>query len=348
MLSHDEEEKVDYTKLEINSISDLLIEVDSIKRELYEQIESNKVVKLEVQKHKRQLRDMEAEMEATIQGYWEVLESQQTETSGDSFRVKQQLVDQQNANESLKIENDGLKEQLLVTSDENKTLMRKVESHEQVITRMNKKVQKYKNQNGVPHTQVQNLEVALDKAHKEIERLRSTASKLESNSFVDKKALQQLETEKSQLTSYLTRKEKDEKKYKKALKEKQKSEQLNATDDFSKVKEENEALISQKNLLLKFKETIGRELEKLKLDNEKKAKVLEEKELEIHNLKAESDQTVERLRSANTRLGQENIELETDNMQLQKEHRSIEKKFKRLSNADYMNPSYQMRSPDDL
>jgi hypothetical protein len=69
MLSHDEEEKVDYTKLEINSISDLLIEVDSIKRELYEQIESNKVVKLEVQKHKRQLRDMEAEMEATIQGY---------------------------------------------------------------------------------------------------------------------------------------------------------------------------------------------------------------------------------------------------------------------------------------
>jgi regulator of replication initiation timing len=69
MLNRDEEEKVDYTKLEITSISDLLIELDSVKRELYEQIEANKVIKLEKQKLKKEFHDMESEMQATIQGY---------------------------------------------------------------------------------------------------------------------------------------------------------------------------------------------------------------------------------------------------------------------------------------
>lgn len=224
MLNQDEEEKTDFTKLEISSISDLLIEIDSIKRELYYQIESNKVIKMEVQKHKKQLKDMEAEMEATIQGYCEVLESQQVESNGDSFRVKQQLVDTQNANEKLKMENDALKEQLLLSNDENTSLMKKVESHEQTIGKLNKKIHKYKNQNGVPHSQVKKLEDALEQAKGEIQRLQSIIAKFENISVADKKMVQQLELEKSQLTNYLSRKEKDENKYKKALKERQKAE----------------------------------------------------------------------------------------------------------------------------
>lgn len=47
MLSTEEEEKADYKKLEIASISDLLIELDSVKRELYDQIENNKIIEKE-------------------------------------------------------------------------------------------------------------------------------------------------------------------------------------------------------------------------------------------------------------------------------------------------------------
>lgn len=69
MLNTEEEEKVDYTKLEITSISDLLIELDSVKRELYDQIETTKNIKSEKQKLKQEFHDMESEMQATIQGY---------------------------------------------------------------------------------------------------------------------------------------------------------------------------------------------------------------------------------------------------------------------------------------
>lgn len=359
MLNRDEEEKVDYTKLEITSISDLLIELDSVKRELYEQIEANKVIKLEKQKLKKEFHDMESEMQATIQGYWEVLESQQLESSGDSFRVKQQLVDQQNLTERLQMENGALNEQLLVLNDENKTLMKRAESYEQAISKLNKKVQKYKSQNGVPSSQVKKLEDNLEKAHREIENLRAVIAKCEGSSFSDKKMIQQLETEKLQLTNYLNRKEKDEGKYKKALKEKNKSEKklekdllkmserIKVAEDWSKLQEENEALISQKNVLLKFKETIGRELEKLKQENEKKTKQIEDNQQEFVNFKAEAERAIERLRSANERLGQENLELENENMALQKEHKSLEKKFIRLSNAAVSDPRISHRDKED-
>lgn len=69
MLNMEEEEKGNHAKLEISEIQDLLIELDSVKRELYEQIECNKIIKQERQKLKKEFHDMEAEMQATIQGY---------------------------------------------------------------------------------------------------------------------------------------------------------------------------------------------------------------------------------------------------------------------------------------
>ena len=124
MLSTEEEEKEDYKKLEIGSVSDLLIELDSIKRELYDQIEANKIIEKEKRKLKQEFHNMEAEMQVTIQGYWEVLESQQNESFGDSFRVKQQLVEQQNINEKLQKENNALNEQLILIGDENNSLLK--------------------------------------------------------------------------------------------------------------------------------------------------------------------------------------------------------------------------------
>lgn len=124
MLSTEEEEKADYKKLEIASISDLLIELDSVKRELYDQIENNKIIEREKYKLKQEFHNMEAEMQATIEGYWEVLESQQNESVDDSFRIKQQLVELQNINQKLEKENNALNEQLILTGDENNTLLK--------------------------------------------------------------------------------------------------------------------------------------------------------------------------------------------------------------------------------
>lgn len=47
MLNSEEEEKVDYKKLEITSIADLLLELDHVKRELYDQIDANDILKIE-------------------------------------------------------------------------------------------------------------------------------------------------------------------------------------------------------------------------------------------------------------------------------------------------------------
>lgn len=223
--------------------------------------------------------------------------------------------------------------------------MKKIEVNEQQIAKLNKKVSKYKNQNGVPSSQVKKLEHTLEKTYQEIEDLKAVINKYENMSVRDKKLVQQLETEKLQLTNYLNRKEKDENKYKKALKEKNKAEKkwekdmtkmnerVKIAEDCTKLKEENEALISQKNVLLKFKETIGRELEKLKQDNEKKFNMLEQKDQEFQIYKGEAEQTIERLRSANDRLSQNLLELENDNMALTKGQRSLEKQLNRLSNA---------------
>ena len=97
-------------------------------------------------------------------------------------------------------------------------------------------------------------------------------------------------------------------------------------------------------MLLKFKETIGRELEKLKQENERKLKAIHDKQIEFDAYKAESEQVIERLKSANIRLGQENMELDTQNMELQKEQKSLEKKCNRLSSAAGIDPRYTMMS----
>lgn len=119
-----EEGKSDYSKLEIGSITDLLVELDASKRELSEQIEINKVIKNDKAKLKKEYQELEFEMNQTIQSYQGVIESQQVESSGDSFRVKQQLVEQQNMTEKLQEENSRLNERLLVLNDESKTLMK--------------------------------------------------------------------------------------------------------------------------------------------------------------------------------------------------------------------------------
>lgn len=272
-------------------------------------------------------------------------------------------------NERLNQEYSALNEQILVLTDENKTLMRKVETHESTISKLNKKVSKYKNLNGVPSSHVKKLEDALEKSQKEIEALKFQISKYETAASSDKRMISQLEQEKVQLSGYLSRKEKDEAKYKKMLKDKTKQEKklvfacvfiyrfekemlklderVKVAEDVNKVKEENEALIAQKNVLLKFKESIGREVEKLKADTDRKTKLIEQKDAEFDKYRKDAEEIIERLKSANERLSHENMELENENMAMQKEQRTIVKQLNRLSNAATSDPRLSNREEED-
>ena len=128
---------------------------------------------------------------------------------------------------------------------------------DQVITKLNKKVSKYRNKNGVPQSQAKKLEDQNDKLKKELDDLKSIVSRYDYNSKKDLAMIDQLEKEKGQLTNYLSRKEKDEVEYKKSIKEKLKSEKklvedmekmgerLKIAEDWSKLKEENEALLGK-------------------------------------------------------------------------------------------------------
>jgi predicted nucleic acid-binding Zn-ribbon protein len=198
MLNLDDD-KSDFSKLEIESISDLLIEQDSVKRELYEQININKGVKTEKDKCLQEYRDLEVQMNSTIESYQSVIESTLMESNGDSFQYKKQLVQEQNMNEKLQVELGGLNERILVLNDENKTLMRKAENQETAITKLNKKIHKYKNQNGVPHSQVKKMEDALAISHEEIDTLKAMLAKYDRASKTDKSKMKQMEQQMSNL-----------------------------------------------------------------------------------------------------------------------------------------------------
>lgn len=82
---------------------------------------------------------------------------------------------------------------------------------------------------------------------------------------------------------------------------------------------------------MKFKETISKELEKLKQENEKKTRMLEDHEIDFDQFKAEAESAIERLRKANERMSQENLELDTQYMNLQKDYKNLQKHTNRLS-----------------
>lgn len=219
-----EEEKPDFNKLQINSISDLLIEQDSIKRELYEQININKRIKHEKDKCFKEYKDLEIQMNHTIESYQSVIELQQMESNGDSFQYKKQLVQEQNVNERLQVEISGLNERILLANDENKTLMKNNETLENAVAKLNKKVHKYKNQNGVPHSQVKKLEDAIEKSHEEIESLKAMLAKYDRAAKSDKAKIKQLEQQISNLNYWLGDKKTEEDQYKQNLESRNKNE----------------------------------------------------------------------------------------------------------------------------
>lgn len=139
---------------------------------------------------------METEMQATIQSYWEVIESQQQENSGDSWNIRQQLVEQQNHSEKLQKQIDVLNERLLLLEDENKSLGQKLGVNEQVILKLNSKLTEAKKKNGIPESEAKSLRETIEKSAAEISNFKSLVSQYEEALQKNKKIMQKLETEK--------------------------------------------------------------------------------------------------------------------------------------------------------
>ena len=350
MLNQDEENPEKQENLDVNKVADLALELESVKRELYHQIDVNNAIKADRAKVKREFQELENEMQTVIGSYSQVIESQEHVESGDNFRIRHQLKEHQDLSETLQKQISDLNEQMVIINDEKPTLERKNDSFEKEREKLNKRIKRYKDKNGVPETEFMKIQKEYESIRNELADTRQLLDKRQKQSIEDKKMIQQLETEKLQLSNFLKRKDDDISKYQVKLKDKKSSEkkfkkemeklseQVKTADELTTIQEENEALISQKNVLLKFKETIGKELEKLKQDGEKKAQVIDANQAEYDQFKAEAELTIQRLREANQRMSEENMELENENHALQKDHRSLEKQISRLTQVPVKEP----------
>lgn len=104
------------TTKEKDAITDLLMELDFIKRELYEQIGINKDLEVECNKARKQFIDLENEMELTLEGYRTVLE--ESEHSPEDNQVRNEMRNQLKLNDNLQKEKNQYAEENIVLADE--------------------------------------------------------------------------------------------------------------------------------------------------------------------------------------------------------------------------------------
>jgi hypothetical protein len=104
---------------EKDAITELLMELDFVKRELYEQIEVNKELQSERDTARKQFLDLEQEMEQTLEGYRIVLAD--TEHSPEDTQLRSEIRNQLKLNEALQKEKNQLCEENMILKDEKKT-----------------------------------------------------------------------------------------------------------------------------------------------------------------------------------------------------------------------------------
>ena len=74
MIHKEDSEESDANNLDVSRVADLSLELESVKREQYQQIDANNMIKQERSKLKRQIQDMEFELQTTLEGFKEVIE----------------------------------------------------------------------------------------------------------------------------------------------------------------------------------------------------------------------------------------------------------------------------------
>lgn len=308
---------------EKDTITELLMELDFIKRELYEQIGINKELEVERNNARKQFIDLENEMEQTLEGYRIVLED--TEHSPEDTQMRNEMRNQLKLNDTLQKEKNQLAEENMVLIDEKKTLNKKVAEKETLVETLQAEILELKKGQVIPKNEFEKVKTEKEKCRKDAKKFAEEIRLLEKKLLEMKgevkgvtKDKTQLETEKKQLSSYLKHQEETTEELKAKLETLEKENrvlqrkvtpEIDASAEVSKMRDENEALIAQRNALTKQKDSIMKDLEK--------------KQKELDKLKNESEGSVSRLTQSNKRFLDEQKDLESKIEELEEKNERI-------------------------
>lgn len=306
-----------------DAITELLMEVEFIKRELYEQIGINQELEEERNKARKQFIDLENEMEQTLEGYRIVLEDQ--EHSPEDTQMRTELRNQLKLNDALQKEKNQLAEENMVLKDEKKTANKNVTEKDEFIENLKGEILELKKGKVIPKHEHEKLVKEKDKCRKDAKKfageIRSLEKKLvdmKNNLKSMAKEKEQLEAEKKTTFSYLKQQEEEVDKLRtkiEALEKDNRNLKRNAVAEASsdaavdKLKDENEALIAQRNALSKKNESILRDLEK--------------KTKELDKFMKESEGSVSRLTQSNKRFLDEQKDLESKIEELEEKNERL-------------------------
>lgn len=84
-------------------------------------------------------------------------------------------------------------------------------------------------------------------------------------------------------------------------------------------------------MLTKFKESIIKDFEKLKMEVERKDEVILKKDEEFQVFKTDAEKMIDRLKKSNDRLTEQIMELDSENINLAKNQKMLEKRIMRMS-----------------
>lgn len=84
-------------------------------------------------------------------------------------------------------------------------------------------------------------------------------------------------------------------------------------------------------MLMKFKESMIKDFDKLKQEIERKDEIILKKDEEFQAFKIDAEKMIDRLKKSNDRLSEQMMELDNENINLAKSQKMLEKKLMRLS-----------------
>ncbi|CDW77286.1 UNKNOWN [Stylonychia lemnae] len=317
------------------TISAVLLELEFVKRELYNQINFAKDLDKEKQLLKSDMRKMEEEMQITIESYKNILESFEQNDQTDTVKIKKEMVAMQRQIEDLQRDRQRAIDKKIVAEDEQKNLRAKVEEYIRIESSLREEIENISNQMGVPKQEYDKVRQNLHLREKEISDLQRQINGMQNDlrqqlQLVERLNSQQdqLQKERDEIQQYLQMKEDEvaqqRVELRKLVLQLQEQQQMNQQPviDTAQVQQleqrikdltdENESLLVQRKTLTKNKDSVVKDLEKVKK--------------EFNEMKADYEQNIQRLKQANDRMIEQNnqSELEKDQI-IQQKHQLLEK-----------------------
>lgn len=126
-----------------STISSVLLELEFVKRELYNQISIVKELEQEKFKLKDDMRKMEDEMQLTIESYKGILENFEQDDQSDIVKVRKEMMNMAKQIEVLEKERQKIIDEKIVMDDEKKILQKKVDEHQRIESRLREEMEMY-------------------------------------------------------------------------------------------------------------------------------------------------------------------------------------------------------------